>query len=65
VHAAVGLLKPRVELEPEVELIREPPARLEVRLQVALQPLDAARAGTSRAPYRDLDGHEIGFDAVG
>ena len=42
VHAGVGLLEPGVELQLVVELVREAPARLEVRLQVALQPLDAA-----------------------
>ena len=42
VRPSVGLLKPRVELQLEVEMVREPPTRLEVRLQVALQPLDRA-----------------------
>jgi hypothetical protein len=42
VRARVDLPKPGVELVLEVQLVREPPARLEVRLRVALQPLDRA-----------------------
>jgi hypothetical protein len=34
--------QPRIELQLVVEMVREPPARLEIRLQVALQPLDRA-----------------------
>ena len=41
-RSRVGLLEPRVELQLEVEVVREAPAGLEVRLQISLQPLDDA-----------------------
>jgi hypothetical protein len=42
VRAAVDADKPGVELGLEVELVRERATGLEVRLRVALQPLDRA-----------------------
>jgi hypothetical protein len=42
VRSRVDPLKPRVELVLEVELVREHAPRFEVRLRVALQPLDRA-----------------------
>ena len=62
VRPRVGLLKPRVELQLEVEMVREPPAGLEVRLQVALQPLDrTAHENIQRQQPRCLTipGHTI------
>ena len=42
VGARVGLGKPRVKLQLEVEVVGEPSPRLEVSLDIALQPLDHA-----------------------
>ena len=41
-RAGIGLLKPRIELQLEVEVIGKAPSRLEVRLEVSLQALDDA-----------------------